>query len=128
MPIGSWSQREFWCRDRKYLMVYRESKDVYWYGENFVKTQRLRFNSSGFSAVDFKILKQPEEVIKMKYENNVIVTTNKGMFKDFESETEALEFIQDEMDNNPKTKFKIFKAYKTVEPKRLDIAGLIKDL
>lgn len=125
LKVGQFASREFWLPNRKALSVTLNTRGEYWYCENFVPTSELRKNSSGYSAFDFVIVKETKT---MDYANNIMVVSSQSKVRDFENEEKALEYIQDSMDENPKLKFKIFKAYKAVEPKRFDIVGLIKDI
>ena len=62
------------------------------------------------------------------YNSKVIVVTNSNLSASFNTEAEALEWIADKLEEAPRTKFKMFKPYQSIEPQVPDLSSLIKKI
>ena len=63
-----------------------------------------------------------------EYSSKVIVVTNSNLSASFNTEAEALEWIADKLEEAPRTKFKMFKPYQSIEPQIPDLSSLIKKI
>ncbi|NCB97347.1 MAG: hypothetical protein EOM36_03175 [Bacteroidia bacterium] len=62
------------------------------------------------------------------YSASIIVATNSNSSALFDTEASALEWIAGKLEEAPRTKFKMFKPYQTVEPQIPDLSSLIKKI
>ena len=93
----------------------------------------VRSHSSAYDYSDFvesdrfgNILK-PTEGISMDYGqvSHLVINSKSNAIKSFDSEESALNWIEEELDSNPKAKFKIFEPTYSLEPKRTNIMDLL---
>ena len=93
----------------------------------------VRSNSSAYDYSDFvesdrfgNILK-PTKGYEMDYGqvSHLVINSKSNAIKAFDSEESALNWIEEELDSNPKAKFKIFEPTYSLEPKRTNIMDLL---
>ena len=93
----------------------------------------VRSHSSAYDYSDFvesdrfgNILK-PTKGYEMDYEqvSHLVINSKSNAIKSFDSEESALNWIEEELDSNPKAKFKIFEPTYSLEPKRTNIMDLL---
>ena len=93
----------------------------------------VRSHSSVYDYSDFvesdrfgNILK-PTKGYEMDYEqvSHLVINSKSNAIKSFDSEESALNWIEEELDSNPKAKFKIFEPTYSLEPKRTNIMDLL---
>ena len=63
-----------------------------------------------------------------EYSSKVIVVTNSSITAAFNTEPEAIEWIAAKLEESPRTKFKMFKPYQSIEPQIPDLSSLIKKI
>ena len=84
------------------------------------------YDYSNFTLCNKKAQPLPKEPTMKYTEIKIIVaSSNQNTTKAFESEESALDWIADQLDNAPRTKFTMFKPYQKVEPKRTILTELI---
>ena len=71
---------------------------------------------------------QKEQLMATCYSAKIIVTTNNNTSASFDTEESAFEWIAAKLEEAPRTKFKMFKPYQTIEPKIPDLSSLIKKI
>ncbi len=93
----------------------------------------VRANSSAYDYSDFvesdrfgNILK-PSKGYEMDYGqvSHLVINSKSNAIRAFDSEESALNWIEEELDSNPKAKFKIFEPTYSLEPKRTNIMDLL---
>jgi len=120
LPAGCYAKRE-WYQNRDSLCI-GNINGVLMYFKKGIKQEEARTRSSAYQYNDFVPCTREAKPIKefeMDYEDiNYIVTTNYNGVKGFKTEETALSYIQEEFETDGKLKFKMFKAYQKIEPKR----------
>ena len=90
------------------------------------------YNDFVFCDTDGNILKtqphQKDTIMATHYSASIIVATNSNSSASFDTEASALEWIAGKLEEAPRTKFKMFKPYQTVEPQIPDLSSLIKKI
>ena len=146
VPSGSYVTRP-WNRRNNHnklrIFVYNYSGDRrYVYRSNLEPPTRVPSNSSAWTYDDFvfcdidgNILKtQPnlnttkDTTMATLYSAKIIVATNSNVSASFNTEAEALEWVAGKLEEAPRTKFKMFKPYQSIEPKIPDLSSLIKKI
>ena len=93
----------------------------------------VRAHSSAYDYSDFvesdrfgNILK-PSKGYEMDYGqvSHLVINSKSNAIRAFDSEESALNWIEEELDSNPKAKFKIFEPTYSLEPKRTNITDLL---
>ena len=114
------------------------------YFDNGEFSSRVRKHSSAFSYNDFRLCtvkgrcphpddfnKQTAQLMPkentMKYEDvKIVVITNKDKNPvPFTTEEDALDWIADVLEDNPRTNFTMLKPYQEIKPKRMSLRDLI---
>ena len=143
-PVGSyvtrpWSRRN--NRNKLRIYVYQLDKTTpirYKYVDTYAGFGIVRINSTAWDYDDYvfcdkdgNILEnqpQKEQLMATCYSAKIIVTTNNNTSASFDTEESALEWIAAKLEEAPRTKFKMFKPYQTIEPKIPDLSSLIKKI
>lgn len=128
--------RTVWIEQDRQLLVECREDGTYWYINPNQKPTELRDNSSGFTRNDFVIIEMKQtkkkgikKMNKKEYEaTKVIVMSSTGVMTTHETEDEALEHIADVLEQDPRIKHTMFKAYQKVEPQRMSLKDLIKPI
>jgi hypothetical protein len=93
------------------------------------KPKKARPDSTCHNHIDYYLVEnkttKEEKMCKPYGATNIVMLDNTGKMFAFESIEECHEGIQDILLQDPKRKFKIFKLYQSVEPKRVDLKDLI---
>ena len=71
---------------------------------------------------------QKDTTMATLYTAKIIVATNSNLSASFDTEANALEWIAGKLEEAPRTKFKMFKPYQSVEPKVPDLSSFIKKI
>lgn len=144
VPSGSYVTRPWSKRDERNklrIFVYNSCGDrIYTYISNCQnRTTLVAKASSAWDYDDFvfcdnagNILKnqphQKDTTMAVLYSAKIIVATNSNLSASFNTEAEALEWIAGKLEEAPRTKFKMFKPYQSIEPKIPDLSSLIKKI
>ena len=143
VPVGSYVTRPWYKRnERNKLRIFgyiSRGKMIYTYISNcqnrtFVSTSSSAwgYDDFVFCDIDGNILKtqphQKDTTMATSYNAKIIVATNSNLSASFNTEAEALEWIADKLEEAPRTKFKMFKPYQSIEPKIPDLSSLIKKI
>ena len=143
VPPGSYVTRSWYKRNERNklrIFVYTSrGKMIYTYISNcqnrtFVATTSSAWDYDDyvFCDIDGNVLKtqphQKDTTMATCYSAKIIVTTNNNVSASFETEELALEWIAAKLEEAPRTKFKMFKPYQTIEPKIPDLSSLIKKI
>ena len=143
VPSGSYVTRPWYKRNERNklrIFVYIScGKMRYTYISNCQNHTSVSTNSSAwdyddfvFCDIDGNILKtqphQKDTIMATHYSANIIVATNSNSSASFDTEASALEWIAGKLEEAPRTKFKMFKPYQTVEPQIPDLSSLIKKI
>jgi len=123
LKIGEFAKREVWT-DRE-LMIKREGPNDFFYYEGTERKGKVAAKSICFIHNDFIKINKKETKMKDIKEIKVIVTTNIGCSEYFKTEEEALDYIADKLEDNPRTTFYMYKLYQKVQPERPDLSKLI---
>ena len=128
---GKFYSRPVKWDEGKLAITYAMGQLEYYYKGKF--SSLVRAHSSAYSYSDFvesdrfgNILKHTEG-ISMEYEqiSHLVINSKSNTIKAFDSEESALNWIEEELDSNPKAKFKIFEPTYSLEPKRTNIMDLL---
>ena len=143
VPIGSYVTRPWYKRNERNklrIFVYAsDGKMIYTYISNcqnraFVSTSSSAwgYDDFVFCDIDGNILKtqplQKDITMATSYAAKIIVVTNSNLSASFDTEANALEWIAGKLEEAPRTKFKMFKPYQSIEPKIPDLSSLIKKI
>ena len=144
-PVGSYVARAWYARNHKNKLrihVYQSTKTdsiQYRYIDNTCSGYgTVRINSTAWDYDDYvfcdkdgNILEnqpQKEQLMATCYSAKIIVATNNNTSASFDTEESAFEWIAAKLEEAPRTKFKMFKPYQTIEPKIPDLSSLIKKI
>lgn len=145
VPVGSYVTRPWYKRNYKNKLrihVYQLTKTVsiqYRYIDSTCSGYRIvPINSTAWDYDDYvfcdkdgNILEnqpQKEQHMATCYSAKIIVATNTNVSASFDTEDSALEWVAAKLEEAPRTKFKMFKPYQTIEPKIPDLSSLIKKI
>ena len=143
VPSGSYVTRPWYKRNERNklrIFVYTSSgKMIYTYISNcqnrtFVSTSSSAWDYDDFvfCDIDGNVLKiqphQKDTTMAALYSAKIIVATNSNLTSSFNTEADALEWIAGKLEEAPRTKFKMFKPYQSLEPKIPDLSSLIKKI
>lgn len=118
------------CKWNKLAITYADGQLEYYYKGEF--SGLVRPKSTAYKYSDFvesnrfgKILTNKE--LSMEYETvtHLVINSKTNSIKSFNSEDLALEWIEEQLDTNPKAKFKIFEPIYSLEPKKTNILDLL---
>ena len=130
-PGKFYSRPVKWGRRSKLAIMYDMGQLKYYTEGQF--SSLVRSNSSAYDYSDFvesdrfgNILK-PTKGYEMDYGqvSHLVINSKSNAIKAFDSEESALNWIEEELDSNPKAKFKIFEPTYSLEPKRTNIMDLL---
>ena len=142
-PPGSYVTRTWYKRNERNklrIFVYTSGgKMVCTYISNCQKHALVSTSSSAwgyddfvFCDIDGNILKtqphQKDTTMATHYSARIIVATNSNLSASFDTEASALEWIAGKLEEAPRTKFKMFKPYQSIEPQIPDLSSLIKKI
>lgn len=143
VPSGSYVTRP-WSkhneRNKLRIFVYNSCGDrIYTYISNGQNRTLVPTRSSAWDCDDFvfcdidgNILKtqphQKDTTMATSYSAKIIVVTNSNLSASFDTEADALEWIAGKLEEAPRTKFKMFKPYQSIESKIPDLSSLIKKI
>ena len=130
---GQYCTRDNWGNQgsRGHLCIGMEGGKFYYFDRGEKQTRGVRSNSTAYGHSDFRLCdKYAKKVKTMKYEDTkVIVLDNKSnQAKGFDNEDKALEYIEDMLEINGRTKFIMYKPYQKIEPKRTLLKDLIQKI
>lgn len=143
VPSGSYVTRAWPKRNnvnKLRIFVYTSCGALtYTYISNSQNREPVTSSSTAWSYDDFvfcdingNILKiqphQQDTLMATLYTAKIIVATNSNVSASFDTEASALEWIADKLEEAPRTKFKMFKPYQSVEPKVPDLSSFIKKI
>ena len=143
VPVGSYVTRPWYKRnEHNKLRIFAYSiggKRVYTYISNGQNHTLVSTSSSAwyyddfvFCDIDGNILKtqphQKDTTMATFYSAKIIVATNSNLSASFDTEADALEWIAGKLEEAPRTKFKMFKPYQSIEPQIPDLSSLIKKI
>ena len=143
VPSGSYVTRPWYKRNERNklrIFVYNSCGDrIYTYISNCQNRTLVAKTSSAwyyddfvFCDIDGNILKtqphQKDTTMAASYSAKIIVATNSNLSASFDTEADALEWIAGKLEEAPRTKFKMFKPYQSIEPKIPDLSSLIKKI
>lgn len=142
VPPGSYVTRSWYKRNERNklrIFVYTSrGKMIYTYISNCQNRTFVATTSSAWDYDDYvfcdedgNILEnqpQKEQLMATCYSAKIIVTTNNNTSASFDTEESAFEWIAAKLEEAPRTKFKMFKPYQTIEPKIPDLSSLIKKI
>lgn len=142
VPPGSYVTRSWYKRnERNKLRIFAytsRGKMIYIYISNCQNSTLVATTSSAWDYDDYvfcdedgNILEnqpQKEQLMATCYSAKIIVTTNNNTSASFDTEESAFEWIAAKLEEAPRTKFKMFKPYQTIEPKIPDLSSLIKKI
>ena len=95
---------------------------------SLVKSNSSAYNYSDFVESDrFGNILKHTEGISMEYTqiSHLVINSKSNIIKAFDSEESALNWIEEQLDSNPRAKFKIFEPTYSLEPKRTNIMDLL---
>ena len=143
VPSGSYVTRA-WCKrnnvNKLRIFVYNSCGDrIYTYISNSQNRALVSSNSTAWGYDDFVFCDMNGNILKTQphqkdtsmatlYTAKIIVTTNSNLSASFDTEANALEWIAGKLEEAPRTKFKMFKPYQSVEPKVPDLSSFIKKI
>ena len=143
VPPGSYVTRSWYTRNERNklrIFVYTSrGKMIYTYISNCQNRTFVATTSSAWDYDDYvfcdingNVLKtqphQKDTTMATYYSAKIIVTTNNNASVPFDTEESAFEWIAAKLEEAPRTKFKMFKPYQTIEPKIPDLSSLIKKI
>ena len=132
MTTRDFKPGKFYSRGRGKLAITYDMGQLKYYTEGQFSSL-VRSNSSAYDYSDFvesdrfgNILKHTKGY-EMDYEqvSHLVINSKSNAIKSFDSEESALNWIEEELDSNPKAKFKIFEPTYSLEPKRTNIMDLL---
>jgi len=121
---------------RGHLAIGNHKGTLFYYDRGSLSS-KVRCNSTAYTYTDFTYCNQSAQSLPIKKEPNmtndyektvILVTTSNNQIKDFISEEIALEWIAEKLEGEPRTKFKMFKPYQEIKPKRVDLSSLISKI
>lgn len=143
VPVDSYVTRPWDHRNERNklrIFVYiSHGKRTYTYIANCQNRTFVSKSSSAWNYDDFVFCDNDGNILKTQphqkdtnmatyYSASIIVATNSNSSALFDTEASALEWIAGKLEEAPRTKFKMFKPYQTVEPQIPDLSSLIKKI
>ena len=121
LKVGQRARRNQWHRDL-HILKGKDNK-LYYINPNNQAPQTVKSHSSSYEHKDFIIIGDNN----MKYENTnyIVIESKDSQQRSFETEDQALEYIEDRLENSPRSKFTVFTPNFKVEPKRQSLKELI---
>lgn len=108
------------------LYITREDDILIYKNPNGRTNQTVKSHSSAYEHNDFQLIKG-HKMVAYK-ETKIITLDDKGNVTPHSTEEDALDYIADQLEANPRIKHTMFKPYQAIEPKRANLKDLIKKL
>ncbi len=124
LKIGQRARRPTYD-DKLYIERRLDGKLTY---RGYDNTQLVRSNSTAYDKSDFILIKGTNDMQSYKETSHIVIDNKTATTMYLKSEEEALEYIEDSLEVNPRAKFKVFTPSLKVEPKRQSLTELITRL